>query len=70
MQLFTSNYLNFSKHKIHPFFAINFLGFLYNFETIFSPKNCYNICEALHDLVPFAQFIKREKTPMNEYYFK
>ena len=28
-----------------------------------------NILEALYDLVPFVQFEKREKTPMEECYF-
>ena len=27
------------------------------------------ICDVLHDLVPFVQFKKREKTPMEECYF-
>ena len=28
-----------------------------------------NNCDVLRDLVPFAQFKKREKTPMEERYF-
>ena len=28
------------------------------------------ICDALRDLVPFVQFKKREKTPMEECFFE
>ena len=29
----------------------------------------HDICDALRDIVPFVQFKKREKTPMEECYF-
>ena len=30
-------------------------------------KTLFIMCDTLHDLVPFVQFKKREKTPMDEY---
>ena len=49
-----------------PFFSYSFVGVMKS-SGVFGALS--NICDALHNLVPFVQFKKREKHPWRSFTF-